>query len=91
MAKHVLKDGCKDALKAALEELIRKTRLEDGNISYDLYESLEDPNIVTMLEEWESREALDAHVKTEHFTRIIPLTAGFLVAPVTIDSYKKIM
>ena len=89
VAKHVIKDGSKEALTAILEELVQKTRLENGNISYSLYEALNDPNVVTMLEEWESQEALDAHMKTEHFTRIIPQTGEFLAAPVTIDVYKK--
>jgi len=89
VAKHIVKDGSKGGLVAILEELVQKTRLENGNISYSLYESLDDPNVVTMLEEWESKEALDAHIKTEHFTRIIPQTDEFLAAPVAIDSYEK--
>jgi len=91
VAKFVLKEGCKDALKAVLEELVQKTRLEEGNISYALYESLDDPNVATMLEEWESKEALDAHMKTEHFTRIVPQVDEFLAAPVTVEAYTQLI
>ena len=89
VARHVVKEGGKEELVAILQELVQKTRLENGCISYSLYESLDDPNVVTMLEEWESKEALDAHIKAEHFTRIIPQTGKFLAAPVAIDSYQK--
>ena len=89
VAKHVVKEDGKEEFVAILQELVQKTRLEKGCISYSLYESLDDPNIVTMLEEWESKEALDTHIKTEHFTRIIPQTGKFLSVPVAIDSYQK--
>ena len=89
VAKHVVKEDLKGELVSILQELVQKTRLESGCISYSLYESLNDTNVVTMLEEWESKEALDAHMKTEHFTRIIPQTGNFLAAPVEIDSYQK--
>jgi quinol monooxygenase YgiN len=89
VAKHVVKDGVKGEFVATLQELVEKTRLEKGCISYSLYESVDYPNIVTMLEEWEGKEALDAHMKSEHFTRIIPQTGKFLASPVSIDSYQK--
>ena len=89
VAKHVVKEDLKGEFVSILQELVQKTRLENGCIGYSLYESLNDTNVVTMLEEWESKEALDAHMKTEHFTRIIPQTGKFLAAPVEIDSYQK--
>ena len=91
MAKHVLKEGCKEGIKAILVELVQKTRIEKGNISYSLYELADDPNVVTMLEEWESKEALDAHMKSEHFMRIIPQTGKFLAEPATIEVYTQLI
>lgn len=55
------------------EELVTKTRLEDGCISYNLFKDTKDNSILTMIEEWECQEALDKHMKTEHFTRLVPL------------------
>ena len=91
VAKHVLKEGSKGGIMAILEELVQKTRLEKGNISYGLYELTDNPNVVTMLEEWEGKEALDAHMKSEHFTRIIPQTGEFLAAPVAIEVYTQLI
>ncbi len=55
------------------EELVEKTRLEDGCISYNLFKDTKDNSILTMIEEWESQEALDKHMKTEHFLRLVPI------------------
>ena len=54
------------------KELVEKTREEEGCISYSLFRDIEDNSIVTMIEEWESLDALDKHKNTEHFTRVIP-------------------
>ena len=91
VAKHVLKEGGKAGIVTILEELVQKTRLEKGNFSYALYELTDDPNVVTMLEEWESKEAIDAHMKSEHFMRIIPQTGEFLAEPATIEIYTQII
>lgn len=56
-------------------ELVAETRKEDGCISYCLFRDIQDRSILTVIEEWESQEALDAHMKTEHFTRIVPIVS----------------
>lgn len=55
------------------EELVDKTRKEYGCISYNLYQDKLNHSILTVIEEWESEEALENHKNTEHFTRIVPL------------------
>jgi len=45
----------------------------NGCIAYSLYKDINNPSILTMIEEWESTEALDVHKQTEHFTRIVPM------------------
>jgi quinol monooxygenase YgiN len=53
-------------------ELIEKTRQESGCVEYSLFIDLEDGKKCCFVETWESDEALAAHVKSEHFTRIFP-------------------
>lgn len=69
-------DKVDDALKL-YEELVSKTQKEEGCISYHLFRDVNDNSILTMIEEWESQAALNAHMKTEHFTRIVPMVGGF--------------
>lgn len=60
------------------KELIEKTRLEIGCISYDLHQDIKHPGHFIFIEEWVDRAALDAHVESEHFQRLVP----------QIDQYK---
>jgi quinol monooxygenase YgiN len=61
------KPGERDELISKSQNVIESTRQEQGNISYELLASTEDENVLLMFEKWESKEALDAHMQTEHF------------------------
>lgn len=54
-------------------ELIEKTKQEQGCIAYDLYHDLKNKGHFVFIEEWIDRAALDAHVQSEHFQRLVPL------------------
>lgn len=69
-------DKVEDAIKL-YEELVKETRKEDGCIYYSLFKDTKDPSVLTMIEEWESQEALDLHIKSNHFTTIVPMIAKF--------------
>ncbi|WHY03121.1 putative quinol monooxygenase [Neobacillus sp. DY30] len=53
-------------------ELVAETRKEKGCITYGLHQDINDPTIVTMLEEWVNEEALNLHNETDHVKRIVP-------------------
>lgn len=59
------------------KELVQKSGEEKGCISYNLFRDLDNRSILTVIEEWENREALDIHKKTEHFTRLVPEIGKF--------------
>lgn len=75
VAKGTYQDDKVDEVIELYKELVVETRKEDGCISYSLFRDIKNRSILTMIEEWESQEALDAHMKTEHFTRIIPIVS----------------
>jgi quinol monooxygenase YgiN len=87
VARNYLKEGVKDDVLKLADELIDKTRQEQGCISYELFQSKSDPNEVTFIETWESSEALNAHTKTEHFTRIVPQIGEYQAKNSPIDVY----
>jgi len=62
-------------------ELIAGSRAEPGCGSYRLYESQETPGEVIFVEEWTSRQALDEHFTTRHFTTFMDALPGMLAAP----------
>ncbi len=55
-------DALADAMRAVLEE----TRREAGCLVYSFGRDVLEPGLLRIYEEWESREALAAHVKTAH-------------------------
>jgi quinol monooxygenase YgiN len=81
MVKVVAKSNFKhDKIDEAIklyQELVEKTREEDGCIVYELYQDNKDSSVLTMIEEWTDEEALAKHMKTEHFLRIVPLVGEF--------------
>jgi len=55
-----------EELKSVCLGLIEPTRKEEGCISYDLYQDITNPGKFTFIENWESKEHLDIHLKTPH-------------------------
>ena len=56
-----------EELKEVCLGLIGPTLKEDGCISYDLYVDVTNPGRFTFIENWESKEHLDAHLGAPHF------------------------
>lgn len=62
------------------EELVAKTRLEPGCISYELCQDRKDSGHFVFIEAWQDEAALDAHVASEHFQRLVPQIDAYSVA-----------
>lgn len=83
-----------DKINEAIElykELVEKTRKEQGCIKYELCQDTQNPTILTMIEEWEDRDFLEKHFKTEHFTRIVPMIGKLLARDKEVNIYNKII
>lgn len=72
VSKNLVKPGQNRAFREVARELIELTRKEDGNLSYDLCDDVDHPNVLTFVECWRDREAIDRHMRSEHFCRIVP-------------------
>ncbi|MEI9597812.1 putative quinol monooxygenase [Moellerella wisconsensis] len=65
-----------DAISIVLplyRELVDATKHEPLCISYDLYVDQKDLGHFIFIEEWPDQTALDAHCKSEHFQRLVPM------------------
>ncbi|OAV75579.1 putative monooxygenase ycnE [Bacteroidales bacterium Barb7] len=51
----------------AFQAVVSETRKESGNISYNLYQDINDPLKFTFVEEWKSQDAIQSHSASEHF------------------------
>jgi quinol monooxygenase YgiN len=58
-------------LREALEALIEPTRQEAGYVNYDLHQSISDPGLFYLYENWESGEHLDAHLAAPHLVQFV--------------------
>lgn len=76
------KEKTTEAIKQA-EELIIASRTHKGNISYNLYQDVLDDSLI-FIEKWESKEALDEHMKTPEFIEFGEKIKEFLEAPLDI-------
>ena len=54
-----------------LRALIEPTHGEDGCILYALHQGSDDPGRLAFVERWESRELLDAHLKSAHVAKAL--------------------
>ena len=62
----------KDFLNAA-KRIVGPTRVKTGCISCRFYAQMEQPEVILLLEEWETRQAFDAHVDSEEYQIILSL------------------
>lgn len=62
-------------LLSHLQNLVKKSRAEAGNISYDLMEDLDDPSHLFIMENWQSQAAIEAHNASPHFKEFQKLAA----------------
>lgn len=78
------------ALKKELAELQKQTRLEQGCISYDLHQSLDDEAVFMFYETWKSRADLDKHLHSPHFKDWSRKEKDYVSGPAQILMLKKI-
>ncbi|MCI2062684.1 MAG: antibiotic biosynthesis monooxygenase [Eubacteriaceae bacterium] len=87
---YTIAENQKEILKLA-DELVKATRKESGNISYAVYKDIRDPEIITMIEEWENQGALDAHMNAEYFNRIVSEMSRYMTKEPEINIYEQVL
>jgi len=76
-----------DSTRELLKSLILPTRIEQGCITYELYQNEADPTDFTFIEEWTSDEDLDAHSESDHLKNFAAEGASLLAAPPDVRRY----
>ncbi|MFS0820146.1 putative quinol monooxygenase [Bacillus sp. 1P02SD] len=52
--------------------VVIETRKEKGCLTYTLNQDINDPSIISMIEEWEDQESLNRHNNSKHVLEIVP-------------------
>jgi quinol monooxygenase YgiN len=90
LARITAQPGKEDAVRDALQTLVGPTRLEEGNISYDLTVSSENPAEFVTVERWKSAAALPLHMQQKYVTDAIAAVGSLLAAPPSIVTYTEL-
>ena len=69
--KTKVKPGSADAYLAANRPFLEATRQEPGNLWYEHFRSVDDPDTILTLEAFQDAAAGEAHVDSEHFRRYL--------------------
>ncbi len=82
-----LKDGKQEEFIKNAKVCVEATLKEEGNFSYELKADVLNPNKFTFVETWASKEALDLHMKEEHFKVFGKSIAELVEKPADINVY----
>lgn len=86
-AKAIPKDeASKNRIIKAAENLIEKSKSENGNINYNLYSSVQEDTLL-FVEQWENLDILKAHLQTEHFNQFGADIDGILKEDLEINVF----
>ena len=89
VATVTIKDAAdKDAIEQALFAVVDGTRTEEGNISYELHQDINNPLVYVFIEVWKSQEAIDIHGATEHFKTFATAVDGKV--DMAVNTVKKV-
>ena len=91
VVKSEIKDGQIDAYRRLAAELARETRKEQGCVSYELFQDIQNQNVFSFIEAWENQDLLDRHMTSEHFQRIVPQMASLREKPAEINVYRLVL
>jgi len=89
-AKHVVREDQVATFKDLAKELIKETHKEEGFVAYNLYEDIKQPNTLTFIEQWKNQAALDSHMASAHFKRLVPKLTDLLIGKPEFNLYKQV-
>jgi len=92
VAKNYVKADKVSEFILLVTKLVQETNQNDaGCIHYELFQDVKDPQILTIIEEWESKEALGQHMNAKHFKEIVPMLGDYTEKPGETNLYQKLV
>jgi quinol monooxygenase YgiN len=78
VAKNPVRPEYADNWPSLMDEFTRATRAEPGNVCFDWYRSVDEPNVYVLVEAFEDGAAGEAHVNSDHFKTAMERLSQFL-------------
>lgn len=86
-----VKEGMNEPFEALLKDLAQKSEtLEPGCLQYKPMRHLKDPQTYILLEQYEDKAAMDAHMASDHFREAGPKMGEFLAEKPILDKCESI-
>jgi quinol monooxygenase YgiN len=73
LVKNPIQPKYADNFPELVEDFTAATRAEPGNLCFDLYRGVDDPNMYVLVEAFEDAAAGETHVNSEHFKQAMAL------------------
>ena len=90
IAKILVKEDAIEQFQKEAEELIERSRAEEGNVAYTLNQNIKEPSEHVFMEIWKDDDAIQKHNSSEHFTSIFPKLSALAKEDPVVDLYKEI-
>ena len=90
IARFKAMEGMDAKLKELLLTLIEPSRSDEGCISYELHQAINDPALFIFYEIWQSKEYLDKHSTTSHVQHCRSKAKNLLAEPPELTLLAKI-
>ncbi|ABW68123.1 Antibiotic biosynthesis monooxygenase [Desulfosudis oleivorans Hxd3] len=82
---NVFPEKQKEVLQTLLS-MVTPAGEEKGCLSYGIYSDIQDENVFNLISEWETREQLDQHMRSDRFSVLLG-TKSFLIDPMKIQIF----
>lgn len=79
-----------EELKKAALKIVEDSRSEEGNINYDVHQSVEDETLFFWHETWKNKAAIDEHFATTFFGEFFKTVEEVAAEPPQVNLTKKI-
>jgi len=90
VARIQAKPGKEAELRGELQKLLAPTHAEEGCISYDMHDSLDDPGLFLFYESWTTRKAIDRHLGSAHVQNLLSRADQLLAQPVELTFWRRV-
>ena len=89
-AKQLIREDSIEQFQELAKKLADVAVTEEGNCSYALARSIDNPQAFCVFEAWESMEAVQKHMGSELFQSLAPQMGELMESEPTIEMYEEI-
>ena len=89
-AKQLIQPEFCEKFEELAGKLAEVARTEEGNCSYALARSIDNPQAYCVFEAWESMEAVQKHLDSELFQTLAPQMGELMAAEPSLEMYEEV-